>query len=241
MLAAGLGLIFTSAVPWHLWPRVRAKLWQIAELKSLFGLNLDIMIRTFALVISMSLFTNFSSGMGDTVLGVNTLLMQIVLMAAHFMDGVALAVESYAGNFYGQKASGDLYWLLIFGVMGSVLLGLAIALTIIIWPVPLFSLLTSHTVLLTKISSYSAWLLPVLGLGGIAFTLDGYFLGLTAGRTLRNATLIAAFVGFLPLALVAAKLGSPHLLWLALSGLMATRVITLTVQVLPTLKLSRQA
>ncbi len=241
MLAAGLCLIFKSAVPWHLWPHIKSKLWQVAELKSLFGLNLDIMIRTFALVISMSLFTNFSSGMGDTVLGVNTLLMQIVLMAAHFMDGVALAVESYAGNFYGQKASGDLYWLLMFGVIGSVLLGLAIALIIIIWPVPLFSLLTSHTVLLTKIPTYSAWLLPVLGLGGIAFTLDGYFLGLTAGRTLRNATLIAAFIGFLPLALVAAHLGSPHLLWLALSGLMATRVVTLAVQVLPTLKLSRQA
>ena len=240
MLAAGLGLILASAVPWHLWPHIKSKLWQVAELKRLFGLNLDIMIRTFALVISMSLFTNFSSGMGDTVLGVNTLLMQIVLMAAHFMDGVALAVESYAGNFYGKKASGDLYWLLMFGVIGSVLLGLAIALVIIIWPVPLFGLLTSHAILLNNISSYSAWLLPVLGLGGIAFTLDGYFLGLTASRTLRNATLIAAFAGFLPLALVAAQIGSPHLLWLALSCLMATRVITLALQVLPTLQLSKQ-
>lgn len=238
MLMTGIVLLLKGGIPWHLWAKIKPRLWQIAALKSLFGLNLDILVRTFALVISMSLFTNFSSGMGDTVLGVNTLLIQIVLMAAHFMDGVALAVESYAGNFYGQKAAGDLYWLLLFGVMGSVMLGLVIALIIIIWPVPLFSLLTSHTILLDKIPAYSAWLLPVLGFGGIAFTLDGYFLGLTAGRILRNATLIAAFVGFLPLALVANQLASSHLLWLALSGLMATRVLTLSSKVSSTLALS---
>lgn len=236
LLVAGVVLILTGRVPWHLWPQVKSRLWQLAALKSLFGLNLDILIRTFALVISMSLFTNFSSGMGDTVLGVNALLIQIVLMSAHFMDGVALAVESYSGNFYGQKASGDLYWLLVLGAVGSLFLGLAIALTLVIWPTPFFSLLTSHTLLLDKIPTYSVWLLPVLGLGAIAFTLDGYFLGLTAGRTLRNATLTAAFVGFLPLALVANHLQSPHLLWLALSALMATRVITLARKVAPTLK-----
>jgi MATE family multidrug resistance protein len=57
--------------------------------------------------------------------------------------------------------------------------------------------------------------------------LDGYFLGLTAGRVLRNATVLAAGVGFLPLALVAQSLGSAHLLWLALVGLMAARALTL--------------
>lgn len=235
MLAAGLTIIFTGVVPWHRWPQVKSQLWQPAALRSLFGLNRDILIRTFALVMAMSLFTNFSSGLGETILGVNTLLLQIVLMAAYFMDGIALAVESYAGNFYGQRATADLLGLLLLGVVGSVVLGGAIAAILIIWPIPLFSLLTSHSALLTKIPQYVGWLLPVLGLGGIAFTLDGYFLGLTAGRTLRNATLIAALAGFLPLALLASELKSPHLLWLALSVLMATRAITLLRQVPATL------
>ncbi len=235
-LAAGLAVIFMGTVPWHRWPQIRAQLWQPAALKTLFGLNRDILIRTFALVMAMSLFTNFSSGLGETILGVNTLLLQIVLMAAYFMDGVALAVESYAGNFYGRRSTADLFQLLLLGAVGSVVLGGAIALTLLIWPVPFFSLLTSHRILLDTIPQYVGWLLPVLGLGGIAFTLDGYFLGLTAGRTLRNATLVAALIGFLPLALVASKLESPHLLWLALTALMGTRVITLIRQVPPTLK-----
>ncbi|MEO1445058.1 MAG: MATE family efflux transporter, partial [Cyanobacteria bacterium J06635_11] len=100
MLLAGLGLIAAEGIPFALWPHIQDKLWQPTALKALFGLNRDILIRTFALVMAMSLFTNLSAGLGDTVLGVNTLLIQIVLMAAYFMDGIALAVESYAGNFY---------------------------------------------------------------------------------------------------------------------------------------------
>jgi multidrug resistance protein, MATE family len=239
MLGVAIALIFSAGIPWQLWPQIKAQLWQPAALKGLVSLNLDIMVRTFALVISMSLFTNLSSTMGDTVLGVNTLLIQIVLMAAHFMDGIALAVESYAGSFYGQKASEDLYWLLLLGSVGSLSLGVAIALTLCLWPTPLFSLLTSHRSLLDQVPQYVAWLLPVLGLGSIAFTLDGYFLGMSAGRILRNATLIAALGGFLPLALLARQWQSPHLLWLALAGLMATRVITLAQQVPATLRTLR--
>ncbi len=235
MLAAGLAIIFRGTVPWHRWPQIKSQLWQPAALKNLFGLNRDILIRTFALVMAMSLFTNFSSGLGETILGVNTLLLQIVLMAAYFMDGIALAVESYAGNFYGRGATADLFRLLLLGVVGAVVLGGAIAAILIIWPIPFFSLLTSHDSLLDKIPQYVGWLLPVLGLGGIAFTLDGYFLGLTAGRTLRNATVIATLAGFLPLALIASELKSSHLLWLALSALMATRAMTLIRQVPATL------
>ena len=235
MLVAGLGVIFAGSVPWHLWSQIQPKLWQPAALRALFGLNRDILIRTFALVISISLFTNLSSGLGETVLGVNTLLMQVFLMAAYFIDGVALAVESYAGRFYGQRATADLHWLLLLGMGSSVGLGLAIALTLLIWPVPFFSLLTIHTSLLTALPAYVAWLIPVLGLGAIAFTLDGYFLGLTAGRILRDSTLTAALLGFLPLALLASWLSQPHLLWLALVGLMAVRAVTLLRQVPKTL------
>lgn len=231
MLAVGIGIVVSSTIPWHLWLQIKEKLWQPAALGALFSLNRDILIRTLVLVLAMSSFTNFSSSLGETVLGVNALLMQVVLMSAHFMDGVALAVESYAGKFYGQKSIGDLRWLLLLGAGGSVFLGIAIALTLAIWPIPFFSLLTSHTQLLTQIPTYVLWLMPVLGFGGVAFTLDGYFLGLTAGRVLRNSILISVLLGFFPLALVATRLNNPQLLWLSLSVLMALRTATLIRQV----------
>ncbi|PZO20700.1 MAG: MATE family efflux transporter [Leptolyngbya foveolarum] len=227
MLAMGIGLVISDGIPWERWAAIKTRLWQPAALMSVFNLNRDILVRTFALVIAMSLFTNFSSGLGDTILGVNALLIQVVLMSAYFMDGIALAVESYAGQFYGNQSKGDLYGLLLLGIGGSVVLGSAIALFLIFVPTAFFPLLTNHAILLDTISDYIIWLLPVLSFGGVAFTLDGYFLGLTNGRVLRNSTLIAALIGFLPLAVIARYLALPHLLWLALAALMVTRALTL--------------
>ncbi len=227
MLVTGIGLVISNGIPWQRWAAIQTRLWQPSALMSLFNLNRDILVRTFALVISMSLFTNFSSGLGDTILGVNALLMQVFLMSAYFMDGIALAVESYAGKFYGSQSKGNLYGLLLLGIGGSVVLGSAIALFLIFVPSAFFPLLTDHAILLNAIPTYIAWLLPVLSFGGVAFTLDGYFLGLTDGRSLRNSTLIAALVGFLPLAAIARYLALPHLLWLALTVLMMTRALTL--------------
>ena len=231
MLTVGIAMVVASGIPWKRWANIKPRLWQSASLLSLFNLNRDILVRTFALVISLSLFTNFSSGLGSTVLGVNALLMQVVLMSAYFMDGIALAVESYAGKFYGSRSMDDLYGLLLLGIGGSMALGAAIAIFLTLFPMQFFPLLTDHEVLLEIVPEYAWWLLPVLGFGGAAFTLDGYFLGLTDGRSLRNSTLLAALLGFLPLAVTANWLRLPHLLWLALAALMITRAFTLAKKV----------
>jgi MATE family multidrug resistance protein len=97
-------------------------------------------------------------------------------------------------------------------------------------PQLLFSLLTSHAEVIQHIRHYLWWLFPVLGFGSIAYMLDGYFLGLTAGKILRQSTLIAAMIGFVPMAIAAWYWQMNHLLWLALALFMATRSITLVWQ-----------
>ena len=75
----------------------------------------------------------------------------------------------------------------------------------------------------------------MLGFGSLAFALDGYFIGLTAGRILSVAMLVAVGVGFVPLAAIAASREDPHLLWLAMAVFMLARVITLGAMVPRTL------
>ena len=95
------------------------------------------------------------------------------------------------------------------------------------FPVPLFSVLTDQPQLLERLAS-DAWLLfGLLGFGSAAYILDGWFLGLSRGSTLRNAMLVSFVVGFLPLALVARSLASADLLWAALILFMVARVLTL--------------
>ncbi|MBD0267268.1 MAG: MATE family efflux transporter [Cyanobacteria bacterium Co-bin8] len=235
MLAVGLSLVLREG-NWAQWRAVVPQIWETQALKGLFRLNRDILIRTFALVISFAMFTQFSSAMGTQVLSANTLLLQGVTLSAYFIDGIAFATESFAGRFYGSRDRTQLSYLLRLGGSTSLALGLAFALALALFPDLLFGLLTSHSDVLIEVRRFVWWLLPCLGMGAIAYLLDGYFLGLTAGHTLRNSTLIAAGLGFLPLAFLAQATASPHLLWLALTSFMSLRAITLGMTVPATLR-----
>ncbi|QFS52273.1 hypothetical protein [Nostoc sphaeroides] len=89
--------------------------------------------------------------------------------------------------------------------------------------------------IINNLRSYIPWLLPVLGFGSVAYALDGYFLGLTQGHTLRQAMLKATVIGFIPSAITAWYFHNSHLLWLSMSLFMAARTITLALCVPKTL------
>jgi multidrug resistance protein, MATE family len=211
-------------------PQFIGQIWELSALKAAFSLNKDILIRTLALVSTFALFTNLSATMGTTILAGNTLLLQVVTLAAYFIDGIAFATESMAGNLQGQGQQAQLLPLLKLAGGVSLLAGLSFAAVFSFLPQPLFGLLTSHPEVIQQIRHYLWWLFPVLGFGSIAYMLDGYFLGLTAGKILRQSTLIAAIIGFAPMAIAAWYWQMNHLLWLALALFMATRSITLVWQ-----------
>ncbi len=215
---------------------VAGQLFDTSALKAIFALNGDIFVRTFAFLSTFAIFTNLSSAMGTIMLAENALLLQVLTLAIYFIDGLAFATETLAGIFRGKGANEQLAPLLRISGGTSLILGLSLALIFVIFSEPLFGLLTNHSEVLDCLDIYVPWLLPVLGFGSIAFILDGYFLGLAEGPTIRNAALSATLVGFVPLAIAAWQFQSSHLLWLALSLFMAARVVTLAVQVPRTLK-----
>jgi MATE family multidrug resistance protein len=219
--------------------RVRAIAPQILDrpaLRAALALNGDILVRTFALVSTFAVFTNLSSALGTVVLATNTILLQVVTLAAYFIDGLAFATESLAGVSRGQGSDRQLASLVRMSGGASLILGLAFALVFAIFPRFLFGLLTNHSEVIGQIGNYVGWLLPVLGFGSIAYMLDGYFLGLTEGHILRKTTVVAAVVGFAPMAVAAWQFHSSQMLWLALSAFMLARAIALGVEVPKTLK-----
>lgn len=234
MLLVGLGLVCQDVTMAQV-KAVASKLYDVPAIKAAFALNRDIMIRTFALVTTFSIFTNLSSSLGTTVLAVNTLILQVVTFAAYFIDGLAFATESLAGIYQGRRSTDRLLQLI--GVSGLVSLGLGMlfATIFILLPQSLFGLLTNHASILDRLPHYVPWLLPILGFGSIAYMLDGYFLGLTQGRILRTSTLLSAGLGFAPIAIAAWYFQNNHLLWLAITLFMAARALTLGRRVSATL------
>ncbi|MBE9044209.1 MATE family efflux transporter [Pleurocapsales cyanobacterium LEGE 10410] len=225
-LILGLALVY-GELPSKFWQQYRPRIVERSALTATFSLNRDILIRTLALVTTFAVFTNLSAAIGTGILAGNTLLLQIVTLAAYFVDGIAFATESITGNLQVQGSKHQLIPLLKLAGSTSLLAGLGFAIIFCLFPQSLFSLLTNHSEVVEQVEYYVWWLLPVLGFGSIAYMLDGYFLGLTAGKILRQSSLIAAILGFAPVAIAAWHWQTNHLLWLALTLFMAARSITL--------------
>lgn len=232
-----VGLLFViREFPWTRIQEIKSQLFVSSALIEYLSLNRDIFIRTFVFLSTFSLFTNYSSGMGIDILTENALLLQALSVTIYLIDGLAYATETLAGNFKGQDTPEQLLPLLQISFKTCFLIGLLCAGVFVVFQKPLFGLLTNHSEILEPLKNYVPWLFPVLGFGSIAFMLDGYFLGLAEGAILRNAALVATFIGFIPMAVVAWHLHRNDLLWLALSLFMCARVILLGVKVPQSLK-----
>lgn len=230
MLLVG-GMLVWQDISWLQLQKVWSQVWQPAALRKTLTYNRDILVRTFALISTFAVFTNLSSDLGTDVLSMNTLLLQVVTLASYFIDGIAFAMESIVGVLSQQRHPRRLQRLLLVSGLTSVGIGVGFALSFCILPGLLFGLLTNHQDVLAQVNQYVVWLVPVLGLGAVAYLLDGYFLGLMAGRLLRRSVLIAALVGFVPCAIAAWYWRQIHLLWLGLVLFMGGRAILLGLQV----------
>ena len=72
-------------------------------MRRFFRVNRDIFLRTVCLVAVFTYFTVASTRMGDTLLAVNTLLLQLFTLFSYLMDGFAYAGEALAGRYYGAR------------------------------------------------------------------------------------------------------------------------------------------
>lgn len=193
---------------------------------ALLRLNGDILLRTLCLTSAFAVFTNLSAILGTAVLAANALLLRVVSTAAYLIDGAAYATESLAGRFHGSRDP-RLARLLRDAMVVGLAFAALVALTFLAAPRPLLGVLTSHSAVIEDAVAVRWWLLPTLLLSAPAYILDGFFLGLTAGRILRNTMLVAALVVFLPIAVAAHLNASSSGLWAALVAFMAARTILL--------------
>jgi MATE family multidrug resistance protein len=149
-----IGIIFLCReVRWKEIQAVSGQLFDLSTLKETLTLNRDIFIRTFAFLSTFSIFTNLSSGMGTMTLTENALLLQVVTLAIYFIDGLAFATESLSAFFAGKEDHAQLTSLV--GISGgtALILGLSLALVFVLFPEPLFGLLTNHSEVIDSIGA----------------------------------------------------------------------------------------
>src|SRR5690606_32474255 len=103
-LAFGLVLLIVNYRTSFL-PLKRKVLFQTALLKRFFKVNSDILIRSIALILTLSFFTSESAGLGNNILAINSMMLQYFFVFSYFMDGFAYAGEALIGKFTGSNDS----------------------------------------------------------------------------------------------------------------------------------------
>jgi len=224
-----IGLIFFFRKYKYLfgfWERINFFNWE--KLGRFFKVNLDIIIRTLCLIFVFAFFTAESAKVNDTILAVNTVLVQYLLVFSYLTDGFAYAAEAIVGKFIGSKNQTDLKRSVKLLFAWGLYISIPFTLTYFLAGDNLLYILTDNPNVISAASPYMFWigLVPIITFA--AFIWDGIYIGATASVPMRNTLVISTIFVFLPIYYLLNKTLGNHGLWLALMLFMISRGLLLT-------------
>jgi MATE family multidrug resistance protein len=151
-----------------------------ARLSALIDANRDILIRTLALLKS-------GASLGTAELAGNEVLLQFVSVSAFVLDGFAFVAEKEIGEAYGARNRARLIRAMRVTTELAFAFGAAISLTYFAAGGLIIESFVSDPEARAVALAFLPWcaVIPLLGLP--AWQLDGFFLGATQGKALRNA------------------------------------------------------
>lgn len=184
-------------------------------LRRMFGLSRDLMIRSLALMGAYAWFAAQGSRMGEVALSANALLLNLLMVIAYFLDGIAQAAEQLTGKAVGanwRPAFNQAYGLsLLWGLFLSG--GLAVA-----WYLGgpyVLGFMTTNEAVRQEAMNY-LWIASLCALIFMpAFVFDGILVGTTLNAVMRDGMVISLAV-FLAAALILQPLFGNVGLWASL-------------------------
>ena len=231
VIGEALVTTLTALILWRRFARSahrpgRPRVLDPAALRRMFAVNGDIFVRSFCLIGTFALFTRFGAQEGALVLAANAILMNLFLLSAYILDGLATAAEQLAGRALGAN------WREGFdrAVRLSFLWGLALTTPVFL----AFALgggiaidvMTTSEEVREVARRYVVWAALTAPVGVLAFIMDGVFIGATWSRAMRDTMLVSVAV-FVVLALALRGPFGNHGLWVALNGFLLARGLLL--------------
>ena len=197
-----------------------------ARLKELTVVNLNLMVRTVGALAVFTHFTAQSAKLGDVILAVNTLLMHFFNLASYGLDGFAQAVEALGGHAVGRRSRRAFSAAVKASTVCAVVISVIFSLLFLITGDGLVAMLTNIDDIRTATGPYLPWVIWMPILGVWSFMLDGVFVGATRSIEMRNCMLLSGTAYLVGVWLLMDSFGN-HGLWMALSGFMIVRAVTL--------------
>jgi multidrug resistance protein, MATE family len=193
------------------------------QLRRLTAINVDITVRTVALLFSFSFFTSIGARGGDVILAANAILMNLFMVTAFFLDGFATAAEQMCGQSLGARDETGFRGIVRLTSFWSLGLSLVVAVAAFVGGRYFIDFVSTNK----EVRAYALAFLPYAALtpffGALAFEFDGVYIGATWTREMRNLMLLALAL-YLAASFALRPLGNAGL-WLALLLFLAARSV----------------
>lgn len=199
-------------------------------LRRLFSVNVDIFLRTLALIGAMLWFINRGAQLGDVMLAANAVLLNFTIFTAFFLDGIAFAAEALVGEAKGAYDPLSFRRAIIVSAIWSLFFAIVCALVYLVAGTAIVAALTDIQNVRTEANRYLLWsvCLPVIAVWPFLF--DGIFIGATRTVAMRNGMWVS-FTVFIAMTFVFVPIWGNHGLWLSFILFMAVRALTLAVRI----------
>lgn len=224
-IAEWVALVFGLALIWRSLKREQGLL-DRGALMALFNANRDILIRTLALLFAFAWFVRSGAQMGTAQLAGNEVLLQFITVAAFVLDGFAFVAEKEVGEAYGARSVARLRRAMRLTSELAFAFGAVIALAYLFGGAAIIERFVSDVEARDAALAFLPYCAAVPLIGVAAFQLDGFFLGATQGRAMRNAAIVVT-VAYVALDLTLRPIWGNTGVWLAFLGMYVFRAAAL--------------
>ncbi len=194
--------------------------------RELLQINSPLFVRTICLLFSFAFFTAQGARMGDSVLAANAIMMQLLLLTSHGLDGFAHATEALVGRAVGARRIEEFLTVCKASTLWSIFVAVLFTFFFALFKGALIAGFSDINTVTEMIFEHYAWLylLPLISVWSYLF--DGIFIGTAKTQSMQNTMLLSCFGIFIPAWWFTQHWGN-HGLWFAFTCFNACRGISL--------------
>ena len=189
----------------------------------------DLFVRTLCLTAAFYWLTVMGSRQGVAVLAANAVLLQLLHLMAHCLDGFAHAAETLTGFAIGRRDRAALERAVRSATALALPVAAAFALLYAVAGPATIDLLTTEPAVRALAREWLPWIVAAPLVGVWSFLLDGIFIGATRTREMRDGMLVSLAL-FVPASLAGTAAFGNHGLWMAYHVLLLARAVTLGIR-----------
>ena len=208
-------------------PRFNSKsIFNYKKVFKLLNINFNIFIRTILLTFSFFWVTYLSSTLGEEYVAINSILIQLIIISAFFLDAYAFSTEGIIGYSIGRKSRKMFLTAVKNSIILSFTTGIIISFFFLFYAKEIINLITDIEFLRYLSYKYSLWVIIIPPIASFCYQLDGIFIGATQTKEMRNSMILAVAI-YLSLSIYLTQKLHNYGIWFALLLLMVLRSSTL--------------